>query len=88
MLTRRDFMGELAVAGAAVTATPANVFAAIPGVRTAVASIHAVVSIHMDQPYLDATGRELPYLPPDGVRAGMPVAHLSETEFRWRFVYL
>ncbi len=82
MLTRRDFMAELAIGGAAMAAMPANVFAAVPSVRT------AVVSIYMDQPYIDVTGRELPYLPPDGVRAGMPVAHLSETEFRRRFVYL
>jgi hypothetical protein len=82
MLTRRDFMAECAVVGAAIAAMPANVFAAVPRLRT------AVVSIHMDQPYIDATGREVPYLPPDGVRAGMPVAHLSETEFRRRFVYL
>jgi hypothetical protein len=82
MLTRRDFMAELAVGGAAIAAMPANVFAAVPRLRT------AVVSIHLDQPYIDATGRAMPYLPPDGVRAGMPVAHLSETEFRRRFVYL
>jgi hypothetical protein len=82
MLTRRDFMAEMAVAGAAIAAMPANIFGAVPWVR------NAVVSIHLDQPYIDATGKELPYLPPNGVRAGMPVAHLSETEFRRRFVYL
>jgi hypothetical protein len=82
MLTRRDFMAELAVASAtmvaAVAPMPANIFAASP----------AVVSIHMDQPYIDTTGRALPYLPPSGVRAGASVAHLSESEFRRRFVYL
>jgi hypothetical protein len=82
MLTRRDFMGELVAAGAAMATMPSNVFAAMPPGRT------AVVSIHLDQPYMDATGRELPYLPPDGVRAGAPVAHLSETEFRRHFAYL
>jgi hypothetical protein len=82
MLTRRDFMTECAVAGAAMAAMPATVFAAIPRARS------PVIAIHMDQPYVDATGRALPYLPPDGVRGGMPVAHLSETEFRRRFVYL
>jgi hypothetical protein len=85
MLTRRDFMAELAVAAAAIGArsiAPASASAAMP--RSPV----AVVSIHMDQPYRDATGRELPYLPPDGLRGGMPVAHLGETEFRRRFVYL
>jgi len=82
MLKRRDFISELAVAGVAMAMMPADIFAVAPRART------AIVSIHMDQPYIDATGRELPYLPPDGVRAGMPVAHLSETEFRRRFVYL
>jgi hypothetical protein len=86
MLTRRDFVAELAVAGAAMATlavAPAKMFATAPtGART------AVVSIHMDQPYLDPTGRALPYLPPDGVRAGASVAHLSESEFRRRFVYL
>jgi hypothetical protein len=87
MLTRRDFMAELATIGA-IAVSPARIFAALPRARGAVVVTHAVISIHMDQPYLDATGRELPYLPPAGVRAGMPVAHLSETEFRRRFVYL
>ena len=86
MLTRRDFISELAFAGAAMAPMamlPAGIFAAVPAVRTA-----AVVSIHMDQPYLDTTGRAFPYVPPNGVRAGAPVAHLSEAEFRRRFAYL
>ena len=86
MLTRRDFMAELAAASAAMATmamAPARIFAPAPtGARA------AVVSIHMDQLYIDASGRALPYLPPDGVRAGAPVAHLSEAEFRRRFVYL
>jgi hypothetical protein len=84
MLTRRDFVAELAGA-AMVAAVPmqAKFFAPAPmGARP------AVVSIHMDQPYIDATGLALPYVPPDGVRAGAAVAHLSEAEFRRRFVYL
>jgi hypothetical protein len=81
MLTRREFVAGLA-AGAAIVATPAKMCAAMPRGRT------AVVSIHMDQPYLDRTGRALPYCPPLGLRAAAPVEHLSETEFRSRFVYL
>jgi hypothetical protein len=77
MLTRRDFMAELAIAGAVACALPAGI--AVPGQAAARA---AVVAIHMDQPYLDATGRALPYRPPAGVRAGAPVAHLSDEEFR------
>jgi hypothetical protein len=85
MLTRRNFMVELAAAGAATGAlamSPANIFAAIPPVRT------AVVSIHMDQPYLDTTGRALPYVPPAGMRAAAPLAHLTEVELRRHFLYL
>jgi hypothetical protein len=81
MLTRREFVASLAV-GAAIAAVPAKMCAALPRGRT------AVVSIHLDQPYLDATGRALPYDPPVGLRAAAPVEHLSETEFRRRFVYL
>lgn len=91
MLTRRDFMAECAVAGAAIAAasvSPRPMFAATPRGRAAVVPIHAVVSIHMDQPYLDATGTAVPYLPPAGMRSAAPVAHLSETEFRSRHVYL
>jgi len=81
MLTRREFMAELAI-GAAFAAMPAKMYTARPPGRT------DVVSIHMDQPYVDRTGRALPYCPPVGLRAAAPVAHLSETEFRSRFVYL
>lgn len=77
-------MAQLAAAGAAiaVTSVPLQAVAAVPRVKA------AVVSIHMDQPYLDLTGRALPYLPPPGLRAGAPLADLSEAEFRRRFVYL
>ncbi|HXO87871.1 MAG TPA: hypothetical protein VN885_04415 [Candidatus Acidoferrales bacterium] len=81
MLTRREFVAKLAV-GAALAAMPAKMCAALPRGQT------AVVSIHMDQPYLDTTGRALPYDPPVGLRAAAPVAHLTETEFRSHFVYL
>ncbi|MGB9068372.1 MAG: hypothetical protein WCC21_07365 [Candidatus Acidiferrales bacterium] len=81
MLTRREFVAGLA-AGAAIVATPAKMCAATPWGRA------AVVSIHMDRPYLDRTGRALPYCPPLGLRSAAAVEHLSETEFRSRFVYL
>jgi hypothetical protein len=85
MLTRRDFMGECAVAGAAIAAasvSPSQIFAATQRKRS------AVVSIHLDQPYLDATGTAIPYWPPAGMRSAAPVAHLTEAEFRSRHVYL
>jgi hypothetical protein len=85
MLTRRNFMAECAVGGVAIAAasvSPSPIFAAMPQVRS------AVVSIHLDQPYLDATGTALPYRPPAGMRSAAPVEHLTETEFRSRLVYL
>jgi hypothetical protein len=80
MLTRREFVAELG-AGAVLVATQAKICAAMPRGRS------VVVSIHLDQPYVDTTGRALPYFPPPGLRAAAPVAHLNETEFRRRFVY-
>jgi hypothetical protein len=85
MLTRRDFIAELAITSAAVatmSTAPTGIFAAVPAARG------PVVSIHMDQPYLDTTGRALPYVPPNGLRAGAPIDKLSEAEFRRRFAYL
>jgi hypothetical protein len=83
MLTRRDFMAKLAGAAmGAIAVSPAKILAGMPAIRA------AVVSIHLDRPYLDRTGCALPYLPPAGVRAGTAVAHLSETELRLRFPYL
>ncbi len=83
MLTRRDFLVDLTAASwLAALAAPAKICAPMAPAP------QPVVSIHMDQPYLDVTGRALPYLPPAGVRAGAPVAHLTETEFRRGFVYL
>ena len=44
-----------------------------------------VVSFHLDRPYVDLTGLEKPYLPPAGLRAGAPLAALSEEEVLSRF---
>lgn len=44
-----------------------------------------VVSFHLDQPYLDVTGLEKPYVPPVGMRSGAPLAALSEEEVLSRF---
>jgi hypothetical protein len=80
MLTRRDFVAKLAVAGAAIgafsIARGAICVAAPPAPRP------AIVSIHMDQPYIDVTGTAMPYRPPQGVRSAAAVAHLSEEAFR------
>jgi hypothetical protein len=44
-----------------------------------------VVSFHLDQPYLDLTGLEKPYIPPAGMRSGAPLAALSEEQVLSRF---
>jgi hypothetical protein len=41
-----------------------------------------VVSFFLDQPYLDMSGSGMPYRPPQGMRAGQPLAALNELEFR------
>jgi hypothetical protein len=81
-LTRRRLLGSLAVAGAAVGGAwmiPGGViFAAADSREFSV----EVVSFHMDQPYLDTTGKAAPYHPPSGAQSASPVAHLSEEAFR------
>lgn len=76
----------LGVACAAVVAMPRIVFSseswAAGGGR------HAVVSFHMEQPYLDRTGTALPYHPPCGARSGQDASYLSEEAFRRSFVYV
>ena len=49
------------------------------------APVAPVVSFHLDQPYLDLTGLEKPYVPPAGMRSGAPLAALSEEEVFSRF---
>lgn len=86
MLTRRDFMAELAAASAAMVAS----IAAAPIAEAAAVSRaprRPVVGFHMDQPYLDVTGSAVPYLPPSGLRSADPVAHLSEENFRRAHAY-
>ncbi len=49
--------------------------------RTAVTAPAPVISIHLDMPYLDVSGRGIPYRPPIGMRGGQSLAALSEAEF-------
>jgi hypothetical protein len=84
MLTRRDFVAKLAVAGAAIGA-----FSMAPGAVSPVESLAGisesrapVVSFHMDRPYIDVTGTAMPYRQPRGARSAAAVAHLSEETFR------
>jgi len=84
MLTRRDFVAQLAVAGAAIGA-----FTLAPGAAALTEAparsqqtCQPVVSFHMDRPYIDPTGTAMPYYPPRGARSGAPVARFSEETFR------
>jgi len=78
-LTRRNFMGAIALGGAAL-AVPGG--ALLGQAERAGGNGSPVVSFHMDQPYLDMTGTAMPYYPPPGVRSGDPAARLSEEVFR------
>lgn len=80
MLTRRAFIGALAF-GAAAMGAAARVRGGIVS-SLAVMPGAATVSFHMDQPYLDTTGRGMPYHPPNGARGAAPMANFSETAFR------
>jgi hypothetical protein len=84
MLTRRDFVAKLAVAGAAMGALALAPQVAWPA-EVSPSSEQArkpVVSFHMDRPYLDPTGTAMPYHPPIGARSGAPAARFSEETFR------
>ena len=78
-LTRRTFLGAIALGGAAL-AVPAGTLLA--QAERAGGRGSPIVSFHMDQPYLDMTGTAIPYYPPAGVRSGDAAARLSEEVFR------
>ena len=97
-VTRRGFLVGVPAAGAAVVLVPflgarrspqspgGLEAASAPGKPVApVPHGEPVVSFHLDQPYLDLTGREMPYVPPAGMRSGAPLAALSEEEVLSRF---
>lgn len=83
-VTRRAFLEKLAVASAALGAVSMICRARSVCEASAASRGHRSenVSIHMDQPYIDSTGRATPYHPPRGMRSGSPVAHLTEEAFR------
>jgi hypothetical protein len=84
MITRRDFVAKLAVAGAAwgvICLVPgAAIFGNATPDRRKIG--REVVSFHMDRPYLDPTGRAMPYHPPRGARSAEHAGRLSEEAFR------
>jgi len=94
--TRRAFVTRMAMGGAVVATVQAMPFAAlqaatvrdgqrigarVSNVTGSDVSGAPVVSFHMDQPYLDMSGRGVPYLPPSGMRSGQALAELSEEVF-------
>jgi hypothetical protein len=97
--SRRSFVKQLA--GGLVAAAARGIFARVPGASSLAQSgavaqsgrvapsprLSAVVSFHLDQPYLDESGRGLPYRPPRGLRSGQGLAELSELEFRTLMPY-
>lgn len=90
-LTRRGFIARAAALGSLVLGTvPAPGLARVVApVMNAVArgreiapgrAITPVVSFHLDRPYLDFTGKAIPYLPPAGARGAEGLAGLSEAD--------
>lgn len=82
-LTRRAFAGS-----AAALAALAPALAARPAAAASLPGGGPVVSFHMDRPYLDATGRAKPYIPPKGARGAAALAGLSEEKLRRRCFFI
>jgi hypothetical protein len=86
-LSRRNFM--ITLASAAGAGALGFQIAASADARAATAlNGESVASIHMDLPFLDSTGRALPYRPPIDVQCGAPFEHLGETLLRTHHCYL
>jgi|HigsolmetaAR201D_1030396.scaffolds.fasta_scaffold72279_1 hypothetical protein len=86
-VSRREFITYFASAGVVISAVPTMSFGGEVAPRaTAAASSGAavapepVVSFHLDQPFLDFSGRCTPYVPPSGLRSGQPIAELGEID--------
>jgi hypothetical protein len=96
-LSRRDFLVSVPSVGAALAFAPVvqigtggpGAEGALPAARRLRASSNPspspIVSFHLDQPYLDLTGLEKPYVPPAGLRSGAPLAALSQEEILSRY---
>jgi hypothetical protein len=66
-LSRRDFLFSVPLAGGAIAFMPRLAITPMP-----------VMSFHLDQPYMDRSGEEKPYVPPAGMRGGAPLASLGD----------
>lgn len=71
--SRREFLYSIPLAGGAlVIGAPLVAHLAVNGVP--------VLSLHLDQPYLDPTGTAEPYRPPAGLRSADAIAGMSDME--------
>ena len=76
--SRREFLVVVPGAGAGLALLALRRSPQSPGGLNSEALRAPVVSFHLDQPYLDLTGLEKPYVPPAGMRSGAPLAALSD----------
>jgi len=88
--SRREFLVAVPavalVPALAVSRSPQSPGGWEPGTsEPPVVSNASVVSFHLDQPYLDLTGLQKPYVPPVGMRSGASLAALSQEEVLSRF---
>jgi hypothetical protein len=86
-VSRRDFLVKLTIAGGALQAWPAVNWIATADASVVPAGAMAVVSFHMDQPYLDSTGTAAPYLPPAGSRSAEPLCACDDELLRYHHCY-
>lgn len=70
--SRREFLKTASFAGGALVVLPA-----LPALMV---RNDPVLSFHMDQPYVDASGLGKPYRPPAGARGGALLAAFSEQD--------
>lgn len=86
--TRRDFCKALAFA-TAVAAAPLTLSVLPVAAREREstspkqATPQPVVSFHLDQPYLDVTGRDVPYRPATGLRSARVIGELSDEALQY-----
>ena len=69
-MSRREFLAVVPVAGACIALKPFFALRKTP-----------VLSFHLDRPYLDLTGMEKAYRPPDGTRSGAPLAAIKDEQW-------
>jgi hypothetical protein len=85
-LTRRAFVARAAAVSSFVGVLPSFALgreaASIAFMPEPVTGSHPtpIISFHLDQPYLDATGTGVPYEPPAGARGADALGALSEAE--------